>query len=135
LAQEEEGRQAVPVAYGEAEGGEGGEAGDRRRRAFLASLLDDDISLDRAYCAIKAARLRGRAATSEVEALAFSLRKGIEALMAPAAKRRLSELSEDQLRAVCAQLQNFKSNIAPVWTPEEVEALVIIWSELNASRL
>jgi hypothetical protein len=46
-------------------------------------------------------------------------------------KRRLSELSEEQLRAVCHQLRNFKPEIAPAWTLEEVEALVIIWSELK----
>jgi hypothetical protein len=169
---DEDGREAVPVAVGEAEDGHRAEAGDRRRDSVLNGwsapgwkdaaaeyhvergrrhllgeldperlrrlprLLDDStISFDRTHREVNAARLRGRAATSEVEALEFSMRKGIEALMAPAAKRRLSELSEDQLREVRAQLKNFKPNIAPVWTPEEVEALVIIWSELNASYL
>jgi hypothetical protein len=102
---------------------------ERLRR--LRQLLDPNISLDRAYREINADRLRGRAATLSVEALTYSLRNGTEALMAPDTKQRLSELSEDQLREVCARLQNFKPNIAPVWTPEQVEALVIIWSELK----
>jgi hypothetical protein len=101
----------------------------------LRQLLDDPtISFHRTHREVNAARLRGRAAKSEVEALEFSLRNGVAALMTPDTKGRLSELSEDQLRGVCTQLQNFKPNIAPVWTTEEVEALVIIWSELNASH-
>jgi hypothetical protein len=37
-------------------------------------------------------------------------------------------LSEDQLRAVCERLRNFKPEIAPAWMPEEVEALTVIWT-------
>jgi hypothetical protein len=58
-------------------------------------------------------------------------------------------LSEEQLRAVCDRLRNFKpqpalanpsmmpsrneniSEIAKAWTTEEIEALVIIWSNLK----
>jgi DNA-binding cell septation regulator SpoVG len=83
-------------------------------------------------------RLRGRdcilmdrAPEATVEALMYSLRRGINELTSPDAKRRLSELSEDQLRAVCERLRNFKPEIAPAWTPEEVEALTVIWSELK----
>jgi hypothetical protein len=71
------------------------------------------------------------APSSLVEALMYSLRRGINELTSPDAKRRLSELSEDELRAVCERLRNFKPEIAPAWTPEEVEALTVIWSELR----
>ena len=68
------------------------------------------------------------AAASTVEALMFGLRDGIEALPAnPDTLRRLSELSEEQLRVVCERLQNFKPHIAPAWSAEEVRALVDIW--------
>jgi hypothetical protein len=73
----------------------------------------------------------GRAAESTVEALMYSVRRGTNELAQPATKRRLSELSEEQLRAVCDRLRNFKPEIATPWVPEEVEALTIIWSELK----
>jgi len=70
-----------------------------------------------------------RAPALTVEALVFGLRDGIEALPAnPDTLRRLSELSEEQLRAVCERLLNIKSHIAPAWSAEEVRALVDIWS-------
>ena len=72
-----------------------------------------------------------RVPKATVDALMFSLRRGTEALAVSDNKRRLSKLSEEQLRAVCHQLRNFKPEIAPAWTLEEVKALVIIWSELK----
>src|SRR5262249_33074960 len=69
-----------------------------------------------------------------VEALMYSLRRGIEAITEPDNQRRLAELSEDQLLAVCQRLQNFKPNIASAWPPEEVEAIVSIWSTVHVSR-
>jgi hypothetical protein len=83
---------------------------------------------------IHSERLRGRAAHSTVDALMYSLRRGIEAITEPDNQRRLAELSEDQLLAVCQRLQNFKPNIAPAWPPEEVEALAGIWSTVHVSR-
>jgi hypothetical protein len=100
----------------------------------LRQLLDPNISFDRAYREINADRLRGRAAHSTVDALMNSLRRGIEAITEPDNQRRLAELSEDQLLAVCQRLQNFKPNIAPAWPPEEVEALASIWSTVHVSR-
>jgi hypothetical protein len=76
-------------------------------------------------CAIRSAP------EATIDALVYSLRRGINELTSPDAKRRLSELSEDQLRAVCERLWNFKPEIVPAWTPEEVEALTVIWSELK----
>jgi hypothetical protein len=78
--------------------------------------------------------LRGRAAHGAVDALTYSLRRGIEAITEPDNQRRLAELSEDQPLAVCQRLQNFKPNIAPAWPPEEAEAIVSIWSAVHVSR-
>jgi hypothetical protein len=78
-------------------------------------------------------RGRGRAASMTVEALVFELRNGIHLL--PTTRdglRRLSELSADQLKEVCARLQNFKPTIAPPWTADEVAALVKIWGASHA---
>ena len=75
-----------------------------------------------------------RTPEATVEALMYSLRRGVEAITKPDNQRRLAELSEDQLLAVCRRLQNFKPNIASAWPPEEVEAIVSIWSTVHASR-
>jgi hypothetical protein len=75
-----------------------------------------------------------RAPEATVEALIYSLRRGIEAITEPDTQRRLAELCEDQLLAFCQRLQNFKPNIASAWPPEEVEAMVSIWSIVHASR-
>ena len=75
-----------------------------------------------------------RAPEATVEALMYSLRRGVEAITKPDNQRRLAELSEDQLLAVCQRLQNFKPNIASAWPPEEVEAIVSIWSTVHVNR-
>jgi hypothetical protein len=101
---------------------------DARTLRARRLLADDDISYERAYHET----LRDRSAPeATIDALVYSLRRGINELTSPEAKRRLSELSEDQLRALCERLRNFKPEIAPAWTPEEVEALTVIWSELK----
>ena len=98
--------------------------------ARLRRLMDDDGSLDRAWH-----ELHGRAsgaAAATVEALVFGLRDGLAALPKnPERVRRLSELNPEQLRAVCERVQNFQTHIAPAWTPNEVKALVAIWSKRN----
>jgi hypothetical protein len=71
------------------------------------------------------------AAAATIDALVFSLRRGVGVLANADSHRRLSELSEEQLRAVCDRLRNFKPEIATPWVPEEVEALTIIWIELK----
>jgi hypothetical protein len=68
-------------------------------------------------------------AASTVEALVFGLRDGLAALPKnPNRLRRLSELNAEQLRAVCERVQNFQTHIAPAWRPNEVKALIAIWS-------
>jgi hypothetical protein len=71
------------------------------------------------------------AATATIDALAFSLRRGVGELANADSQRRLSELSEEQARIVCRRLQSFKPEIATPWLPEEIEALMIIWGELK----
>ena len=92
-------------------------------------LLDEDFSLERAWSEINEAS--GRAASSTVEALVFSLRAGGTALACPHARRRLAELAEAQLHEVSARLQTFQPKIARAWTLIEVELLVAVWSDLH----
>jgi hypothetical protein len=59
-----------------------------------------------------------------VEALMYSLRsRGTKALEEPATKRRLSELSDDQVIEVGNRLQRLKPHIAPGWSVQEVKML------------
>ena len=55
-------------------------------------LLDENVSFERAWSEMQASR--GRAASSTVEALVFSLRAGGTALACPHARRRLAQLAE-----------------------------------------
>jgi hypothetical protein len=71
------------------------------------------------------------AAASTIDALAFSLRRGVAELANADSRRRLSELSDEQVRIVCRRLQSFKPEIATPWPPEELEALMIIWGKLK----
>jgi hypothetical protein len=96
-------------------------------------LIADSVSLGRAWHELNDPCNRP-APRATIEALMFSLRRGTEAITEPDNRRRLAELSEDQLPAVCQRLQNFKSNIAPAWPPEEMEALASIWTTVHVSR-
>jgi hypothetical protein len=93
--------------------------------------MGPDVSFERANHAICAYWRAQGAAASTVEALMFALRCGPDALKEMDNQRRLSELNDAQLREVAKRLQNFKADIAPPWTPEALEALVAIWSELK----
>jgi hypothetical protein len=93
-------------------------------------LLDPSISFEQVWYEINTRR--DGAAYSTVEALMDSLRRrGPDALADPNTLRRLSELNERQLLAVMVRLQKFKPTIAPAWTPEQVEVLVIVRSKLQ----
>jgi hypothetical protein len=60
-----------------------------------------------------------------VEALMYSLReRGTKALEEAATKRRLSDLSDQQVIEVGNRLQRLKPEIARKWTKEEVEILL-----------
>jgi hypothetical protein len=71
------------------------------------------------------------AAAATIDALVFSLRRGVGEFANADSRRRLSELNEEQARIVCRRLQSFKPEIATPWPPEEIEALMIIWGEAN----
>jgi hypothetical protein len=94
----------------------------------LRKLLDDGVTLVAAWAAMHRNR---PAPETTIEAIMFSLRRGVNELARPDTKHRLAELSEDQLRAVCKRLRNFKPETATAWTPEEIGALAAIWSELK----
>jgi len=64
-----------------------------------------------------------------LEALVFSLReRGTKALAEAPTKRRLSELSEQQLHQVCGRMQRLKPHIAPAWSAEQITVLVDEWN-------
>ena len=98
----------------------------------LRELMNDDVSLDRAYAEINRAHVRGRAAESTLEALMFGLReRGITALEEPKIRARLAKLSETQLIQVGDRLQRLKPKIARAWSADEVAALVSAWEALH----
>jgi hypothetical protein len=93
--------------------------------ARLRRLMDDSVSLDRAWHELN---IRNRpAASATLEALVFSLRRGVQELLQPDTRRRLSELAEDQVEGVCHRIQNFKPAIAPAWPPDDVGLLISAW--------
>jgi hypothetical protein len=92
---------------------------ERQRR-----LLADDISLQRAYAEISSSHIKGRAANSTVEALLYGLRSGVSALKEPDVRRRLSQLSDDQLVEVGAKLRRRGPEIGGAWTANEIETLM-----------
>jgi hypothetical protein len=104
-----------------------------RRQVFGSSrrperALEPNPDIQRAYAELNP---RNHAAASTIEALMYALRRGVNELTKPDTQRRLSELSEDRLHAVCERLQNLKPEIAPAWAPEEIEALMNIWSAVH----
>jgi hypothetical protein len=113
-------------------------ADEKRRReaeperlAQLRRLLDDSVSIERAWSELNHRRRDG-APQATVEALVFSLRDGIAALGRPATLRGLSELSAAQLREVAVRVQKFKPAIAQPWRPEDVEVLIVARSRVHA---
>lgn len=92
-------------------------------------LLDPKISLDRVWFEINAHR--GSAASSTVEALMYQLRKGTDALAQPDTLRRLAELDDAQMLKVAADLQQFKPEIAPAWTTDQLEVLAAVRRKLK----
>jgi hypothetical protein len=88
----------------------------------LRDLLNNDTSLTRTYYEIS--RRDSDAPQRTVEASMYSLReRGTRALAEPATKRRLSELSDQQVIEVGNRLQRLRLEIARALTAEEVETL------------
>ena len=91
-------------------------------------LLADDISYNRAYGEI----MRDRPAPEAmVEALMFSLRRGVDELTRPDTQRRLSAVAEDQLEAVCLRVQTFQPKIAEPWSADDVDLLIAAWGKFH----
>ena len=98
---------------------------------WLRRLNAPDVSLEEAYFQFNAAWRRDRAADSTVMALVYQLRRGGIGLDEPGARRRLRELSEQQLHEASTRLQKFTPDVARAWTAAEVESLVELWSQLH----
>jgi hypothetical protein len=81
-----------------------------------------------------------RAAGTTVEALAFQLRAGADALREPSTQRRLSELDQAQMREVAQRLTKPRWGKSkngetparvPPWRQSEIETFVEIWRNLH----
>jgi hypothetical protein len=90
----------------------------------LRRLMEDDVSLDRTYYELGRNR---RPIQFVVEAVMFSLRRGVDELTKPDTLRRLAQFDENQVKEVCRRVQAFKPEIAKAWTAEEAAALESIW--------
>jgi hypothetical protein len=106
---------------------------ESERLTQLRRLLDDNVSLERAWSEINWRGRHSGAAQITVEALMFSLRsRGLRALSESDTQRRLSELDDAQVPEVVVRLQKLKPEIARAWSSEEVRALIRIWGRINA---
>ena len=101
------------------------------RLAHLRRLMADDISIDRAWHELEADRTAPKAT---VDALMFSLRRGINELTQPSTLRRLSTLDEYQLEDVCLRVQAFQQRIAPAWSAADVDLLISAWRKFRGQR-
>jgi hypothetical protein len=89
-------------------------------------LLADDISYERAYAEFMRERPTPEAT---VDALVYSLRRGVAELSKPETLRRLSALDKEQLKNVCRRAQAFKPEIAAAWSADAVDALISAWKK------
>jgi hypothetical protein len=88
-------------------------------------LLDDDVSLERAWNELN--HTSGRAAANTVEALAFSIRQDPEkALDRPDNLRRLAQLSESQLRDLVDRVHA---------AAEQARDLIRKWTEVHEREI
>ena len=101
------------------------------RLAHLRRLMADDISIDRTWHELEADRTAPKAT---VDALMFSLRRGINELTQPSTLRRLSTLDEYQLEDVCLRVQAFQQRIAPAWSAADVDLLISAWRKFREPR-
>jgi hypothetical protein len=101
------------------------------RLAHLRRLMADDISIDRVWHELEADRTAPKAT---VEALMFSLRRGINELTQPSTLRRLSTLDEYQLEDVCLRVQAFPQRIARAWSAADVDLLISAWRKFRGQH-
>jgi hypothetical protein len=93
---------------------------------WLRALLDDNVSLEAAHAAMYRRHFKGRAATSTVDALVFSLRERRTAALGESSTQyRVSQLSEQQLHEVCGRLQRLM--LETPWSAGEIERLARMW--------
>jgi hypothetical protein len=95
----------------------------------LRRLMDDDVSIE--WHELEADRTAPKAT---VDALMFSLRRGINELTQPSTLRRLSTLDEYQLEDVCLRVQAFQQRIAPTWSAADVDWLISAWRKFREPR-
>jgi hypothetical protein len=97
--------------------------------ARLRRLMDDNVSLDRAWLDLNGRR--SGAAASTVEAMMYSLReRGMQALGEPDVLRRLAQIDDTQLHEVATRLQKLEPHIASAWSQEDVQVLLTVRSEI-----
>ena len=75
-----------------------------------------------------------RAPEATVDALMFSLRRGVGELTKPDTQRRLSGLNEQQLEAICLRAQAFRPEIALAWSADDVDLLISAWRKVREQR-
>jgi hypothetical protein len=92
------------------------------RLTQLRRLMAEDVSVEQAQRKLAEHRRNG-AAASTVEALVYSLRRGVDALAEPDTVRRLAELNDDQLLAVGERLR-LQPDFARAWSGDEVAVLM-----------
>jgi hypothetical protein len=102
--------------------------------ARLRRLMDDDVSIERAWRVLDGCRARDAVPETTVEALMFALRRGVRVLSEPDTARRLVQLDDAQLREVATRLQKLKPHIASDWTPADVQVLLTIRGEINGQN-
>jgi len=101
--------------------------------ALLQRIIrDPNMSALQAQAMIYASHRKQGAAQSMVDALMYSLRRGLSALsqsdpLHRDTLRRLSELNKDQLRECCERLQTRKPEIGPAWSKDELTKLLQVW--------
>jgi len=102
--------------------------------ARLRALLDDSVSLDRAYAEINTHR--HRAAVSTIEALMLALReRGTAALAEGPVRQRLAQLNEEQVVKVGDRLQTLLPRVAKAWSADEVRQLLEAWGGLRGGQI
>jgi hypothetical protein len=106
------------------------------RAAFLRRLMDDDVSLDRAWDEIsRAARERyNEAPEATYNAVVYELRTyGLPQLNNPNCQRRLADLSTAQLKNLMASLQQRRSQYPNV-CDESLATLATIYDAKGDAR-
>lgn len=96
-------------------------------------IQNPNLSVLQAEAILLAAHRRKHgAAETTIDALMYLLRRGLSALEPsdPVQRdtlRRLSELTEMQIKDCCKKLGNRRPHIGPAWTKDELAKLALVW--------